>query len=166
MKSKKSKLKISFEDDEDINSLAHSINNITVTKNPKNKSSKINQLKKSKNEKEIDQKSRYPKNFEKQWEYLKAIRGTLDASVDTMGPEHCSEPEIPRNIYKFQTLISLLLSAQTKDPMTYAATQRLIEHGLDIDTILKTDEQTITNLIYGVSFHNNKTKYIKKVFQL
>ena len=45
-----------------------------------------------------------------------------------------------------------MLSAQTKDQVTFAAMERLKEYGLNIDHILKTDEKKIGELIYPVGF--------------
>lgn len=55
-------------------------------------------------------------------------------------------------IFRYQTLISVMLSSQTKDQVTYAATQRLIEHGLNVDNILKTPDEKIGELIYPAGF--------------
>ena len=45
-----------------------------------------------------------------------------------------------------------MLSAQTKDQVTYAAMQKLKGHGLNVESVLKTDEKTIAELIYPVGF--------------
>ena len=45
-----------------------------------------------------------------------------------------------------------MLSAQTKDQVTFAAMERLKDYGLNIDHILKTDEKKIGELIYPVGF--------------
>jgi endonuclease-3 len=157
--SKKTKIKILYEEDE---TTENNISNRSGSHNP-TKLSKIELLKRYQNENKKTE-SIYPKNFEKHWSILINMRATLEAPVDTMGADCCPDQEAPRNIYKFQTLVSLLLSSQTKDPQTYAAMKRLIKHGLDIDTIIATEDEKITELIWGVSFHNNKTKFIKKVF--
>lgn len=105
-------------------------------------------------------------NFWKEWEKIQKMRGSYIAAVDTMGVEYCADSKQDRAIYKFQTLISLLLSSQTKDPITFAVMNKLIKHGLTVENIIKTDEDTIRDMIYGVSFHNNKTKFIKKVAEI
>ena len=43
---------------------------------------------------------------------------------------------------------------------------RLREHGLTVENILKTDEETLGKLIYPVGFYKNKAKYIKKTCQI
>jgi endonuclease-3 len=45
-----------------------------------------------------------------------------------------------------------MLSSQTKDAVTYAAMKKLREHGLTVSSILATDEKTLGELIYPVSF--------------
>jgi len=102
-------------------------------------------------------------NFWRDWERLEKMRGKIEAPVDTMGVEFVSDPNLERKVFKFQSLIGLLLSSQTKDPITYAVMNKLIKHGLTVESINQTDEDTIKEMIYGVSFHNNKTKYIKQL---
>lgn len=53
---------------------------------------------------------------------------------------------------RYQVLISLMLSSQTKDQVTSAAMMRLREHGLVVDNILETDDATLGQLIYPVGF--------------
>ncbi len=75
----------------------------------------------------------------------------------------CSSVSKDPAIYKFQTLISLMLSSQTKDPVTFATMKKLIDYGLTVENIANSSIEKLTELIYGVSFHNNKAKYIKEV---
>lgn len=63
---------------------------------------------------------------------------------------------------RFQALISLMLSSQTKDQITHAAMQKLITHGLTVQNILETPDKKIEELIYPVSFWKTKAKNIKK----
>lgn len=53
---------------------------------------------------------------------------------------------------RYHSLISLMLSSQTKDETTHAAMQRLQKHGLTIENVLKTDDETLGKLIIPVSF--------------
>ena len=55
-------------------------------------------------------------------------------------------------VMRYQVLISLMLSSQTKDQVTAAAMQRLRAHGLTVAAILNTDDATLGNLIYPVGF--------------
>lgn len=45
-----------------------------------------------------------------------------------------------------------MLSSQTRDEVTHAASQRLIEHGLTVDNILNTSDEKIGELIYPAGF--------------
>lgn len=53
---------------------------------------------------------------------------------------------------RYQVLISLMLSSQTKDHVTAGAMQRLREHGLSVDAVLTLDDETLGKLIYPVGF--------------
>lgn len=41
------------------------------------------------------------------------------APVDTMGCHKCSDLDSPENVQRYQHLIALMLSSQTKDGVTY-----------------------------------------------
>ncbi len=153
-----SKKKIEYEDSTDTEK-SSKINNI--------QQNKIELLKKYESiEENSESESKLPKDFEKTWKAIKEMRNSNEAPVDTMGAEFCSDPsKVSREDYKFQCLISLLLSSQTKDPITFATMAKLIEHGLTVQNILDTEEEKIRDMIYGVSFHNNKAKFIKKLAQ-
>ena len=90
------------------------------------------------------------------------------APVDIMGAESlatCESPEASMlrmilkhyKIFRYQTLIGLMLSSQTKDPVTADAMNNLKAHGLTVDNILDTDNVTLDKLICKVGFHNRKT---------
>ena len=56
-------------------------------------------------------------------------------------------------VRRFQVLVSLMLSSQTKDEVTSKAVSELKKLPLNIDTFLATDDQTLEKLIYPVSFY-------------
>lgn len=62
------------------------------------------------------------------------------------GPCHCKQ------VRRYQVLLSLMLSSQTKDQVTAGAMQRLRARGLTVDSILQTDDSTLGMLIYPVGF--------------
>ena len=66
---------------------------------------------------------------------------------------------------RFQTLIALMLSSQTKDTTNAIAMRRLqteLPHpGLTLENILDVDPDKLNEMIFVVGFHNNKTRYIK-----
>lgn len=131
-----------------------------------------------------------PSNWDTMYDIVKKMREeNPTAPVDTMG---CAElywrASSPRD-RRFQTLIALMLSSQTKDTVTAVAMQRLhTELGepleaskqepiikqespvpeqpvrdstLNLENILAVPPERLNQLIGTVGFHNNKTKYIK-----
>jgi len=72
---------------------------------------------------------------------------------------------------RFQTLIALMLSSQTKDAMVGQAMGNLRDTsdgsgGLTVASILDMDPKVLNKKIYSVGFRNNKTKYIKEAAQI
>lgn len=127
-----------------------------------------------------------PSNWETMYDIVKKMReDNPTAPVDTMG---CAElywrASSPRD-KRFQTLIALMLSSQTKDTVTAVAMQRLHtellapaepvvkkeeeeeeedkskDSTLNLENILAVPPERLNQLIGTVGFHNNKTKYIK-----
>ncbi|KAL9024498.1 MAG: hypothetical protein Q9196_006474 [Gyalolechia fulgens] len=82
-----------------------------------------------------------------------------------MGCESLAEDTRSPRDKRFQTLIALMLSSQTKDTTTALAMNRLqteLPHpGLTLENILSVPPTLLNELIQAVGFHNNKTKYIK-----
>ncbi len=66
---------------------------------------------------------------------------------------------------RFQTLIALMLSSQTKDTTNATAMRKLQTElpspGLTLENILAVDPVKLNEMIFVVGFHNNKTRYIK-----
>lgn len=66
---------------------------------------------------------------------------------------------------RFQTLIALMLSSQTKDTTNAIAMRRLQTDlpipGLTLENILDVEPEKLNEMIYVVGFHNNKTRFIK-----
>lgn len=53
---------------------------------------------------------------------------------------------------RYQVLLALMLSSQTKDQVTSAAMLRLRRRGLTVDSVLQMDEETLGQIIYPVGF--------------
>ena len=101
---------------------------------------------------------------------LKALiefRKHNEAPVDTMGCHTLGETERP-NIYRFQTLISLILSAQTRDQQTSKAVKNLqqMKGGLTPEVLASKTEEEISPLIQPVGFYQKKAGNIIKVAQI
>ncbi|CAD7683407.1 unnamed protein product [Nyctereutes procyonoides] len=103
-----------------------------------------------------------PRDWRQQLENIRTMRSGKDAPVDWLGVEHCHDPSAPPKVQRYQVLLSLMLSSQTKDQVTAGAMQRLRTHGLTVDSILQTDDTTLGSLIYPVGFWRSKVKYIKQ----
>ena len=121
-------------------------------------------LSNSDSEEEKDLNKRREK-FEKDFEKIKEMRKGKTAVVDTQGLSSCIETcdKSDKKLLKFQGLVSLMLSPQTKDNITYETTKKLLDYGLTIDNILKISEKELVDIIFKVSFHNVKAKNIKKL---
>lgn len=110
-----------------------------------------------------------PTGWEIQYDLVKQMRlpggAAYPAPVDTQGCAKLhDEHDTPRN-QRFQTLISLMLSSQTKDTVTAAAIARLkteLPGGLNLESMLEVEATELDEKIGKVGFHNLKTKYIKQ----
>ncbi|XP_073699308.1 endonuclease III-like protein 1 [Garra rufa] len=107
-----------------------------------------------------------PRDWRTQLSFIREMRSKRDAPVDQMGAEKCYDTEAPPEVRRYQVLISLMLSSQTKDHVTAGAMQRLREHELSVDAVLKMDDETLGKLIYPVGFWRTKVKYIKQTTAL
>ncbi|XP_048051962.1 endonuclease III-like protein 1 isoform X1 [Megalobrama amblycephala] len=107
-----------------------------------------------------------PCDWRTQLSFIREMRSKRDAPVDQMGAEKCYDAEAPPEVRRYQVLISLMLSSQTKDHVTAGAMQRLREHDLSVNAILNMDEETLGKLIYPVGFWRTKVKYIKQATAL
>lgn len=89
---------------------------------------------------------------------LKAI-GRAIASMEEPAVEKISEAtqEDP-----FQVLIATLLSAQTKDAVTAAASERLFRVADTPQAMARLTVARIERLIYPVSFYRNKARHVKE----
>lgn len=82
----------------------------------------------------------------------RAIRGMDALAVEKISEDTREDP--------FQVLIATLLSAQTKDAVTHAASTRLFKVARTPATLAKLSEVRIRTLIYPVSFYRNKAHHI------
>jgi endonuclease-3 len=66
----------------------------------------------------------------------------------------------------FEVLIATMLSAQTRDAVTAAASARLFKVARTPRTIAKLTEKQIEKLIYPVSFYRHKAKHVKEACRM
>lgn len=104
-----------------------------------------------------------PDGWRGTWDLIYELRADRTAVVDSMGTEAISaEGEVSDAEREYQTLISLMLSSQTKDTVNMATMLKLRAHGCTVENILATPDETLHELIRAVGFHNNKLKFIKE----
>ncbi|CAH2307443.1 endonuclease III 1 [Pelobates cultripes] len=103
-----------------------------------------------------------PSNWRQHLENIRQMRIARDAPVDQMGAGKCFDQSAAPEVKRYQVLLSLMLSSQTRDQVTSAAMCRLREHGLTVNKILETDDDTLGKLIYPVGFWKNKVKNIRQ----
>ncbi|CAH0394001.1 unnamed protein product [Bemisia tabaci] len=98
---------------------------------------------------------------------IREMRKNTYAPVDDMGCDKNSNDDATPEVRRFHVLISLMLSSQTKDQVTHAAVERLIEHsGCTVDSLLLMDNDTLGKLIYPVGFWRRKVQYIKQTCEI
>ncbi|KAH8366460.1 hypothetical protein KR084_009618 [Drosophila pseudotakahashii] len=99
-------------------------------------------------------------------ENIRIMRNSKTAPVDTMGCHRCADPKADAKTQRFQNLVALMLSSQTKDQTTFEAMNRLKDRTL---TPLKLKEMPVSDLeslLHPVSFYKNKAKYLKQTVEI
>jgi endonuclease III len=84
----------------------------------------------------------------------RAIDGLEEPAVEKIAREQQEDP--------FQVLIATMLSAQTKDAVTAAASDRLFRVARTPKTLAKVPVRKIEALIYPVSFYRNKAVHVRQ----
>lgn len=83
----------------------------------------------------------------------KAIDGLDEPAVEKIAEDSRDDP--------FEVLIATMLSAQTRDEVTHAASQRLFRVARSPRSMARLPVPTIRRLIYPVSFYRNKARHVK-----
>ena len=84
----------------------------------------------------------------------RAIRGMDEPAVEKISQGSREDP--------FHVLISTMLSAQTQDPVTHAASMRLFEVARTPDAMAALSVAHIERLIYPVSFYRTKARHVQQ----
>jgi len=84
----------------------------------------------------------------------KAIHGLEEPAVEKIAKDQQDDP--------FQVLIATMLSAQTKDAVTAAASERLFRVARMPKPMAKLPLRKIEELIYPVSFYRNKAVHVRQ----
>ncbi len=66
----------------------------------------------------------------------------------------------------FEVLISTIISARTKDEVTYQASKNLFQKASSPEKIANLSEDLIASLIYPAGFYKTKAKYIKQTCKI
>ncbi|KAI0443777.1 DNA glycosylase [Xylaria telfairii] len=117
-----------------------------------------------------------PTDWEEIYAVVQSMRreggAACNAPVDTMGCERLALTTASPRDQRFQTLVALMLSSQTKDTVNAVAMHRLQTElpphapgaapGLNLENILAVAPARLNELIHAVGFHNNKTKYLQQ----
>lgn len=108
-----------------------------------------------------------PVNWREMLENIRRMRLEQPAPVDSMGCDQFRDDEtVPPKTRRFHTLVSLMLSSQTKDQANFECMQRLRKHGLTPEQIVATDPATLEQIIHPVSFYRNKAKFIRQTSEI
>jgi len=107
-----------------------------------------------------------PPGWEECYQNIQTMRAGRSAPVDSMGCERAHDQTASPQVQRFQCLVSLMLSSQTKDEVNYAAMLRLRQHGLTVENVLATSEEKLGELINPVGFWRNKAKYLLKTCKI
>ena len=111
-----------------------------------------------------------PPHWREVYEGIVHMRADNTAPVDHSGCERQAYSADPKHV-RFQKLVGLMLSAQTKDAVTDEAVKRLDTYwrdqgGLTVANVLTADEPTIDSLIRKVGFHTRKANFILRTARI
>ncbi|WVR04183.1 hypothetical protein IAU60_001183 [Kwoniella sp. DSM 27419] len=114
----------------------------------------------------LDKPHPAPPRWEEQYRLIEHMRKGIVAPVDNMG---CERPRTivdndPKTV-RFHILISLMLSSQTKDPVTSQAVSNLhdtLPGGLTAQSLADASIETVQECINKVGFWRRKTDYIRE----
>ncbi|EJD06230.1 DNA glycosylase [Fomitiporia mediterranea MF3/22] len=113
----------------------------------------------------LDKPHPTPPRWKETYDAIKEMRKKYIAPVDTMGCEQAQLSEIDPKGRRLSTLVSLMLSSQTKDEVTDAAVKKLrkaLGESITVEALIQADESTISEAINKVGFWRRKTQYIKQ----
>lgn len=107
-----------------------------------------------------------PENWRQVYDNICEMRADRTAPVDSMGCERAHDKNASPAIQRYQCLVSLMLSSQTKDEVNFSAMERLKEYGLTVQRMIDITDAKLGELIYPVGFWKRKVVYIKETSQM
>lgn len=118
------------------------------------------------------QQMKPPPNFYLFIDRIREMRRLRPSPVDSVGCAEVGLQEqghIPQKTVRFQCLISLMLSSQTKDDVTAAAVRRLrdnLKPTLTPESVLAAGTAQLEKLLNPVGFYRRKAIYIQQAAQI
>ena len=106
-----------------------------------------------------------PLQWRRVYKAIEEYRVTREAPVDTMGCDRLADSTAPPPTFRFQTLIALMLSSQTKDANTALAMSQLksgLDGGLSAQSVSAASLETLETLVRPASFHRQKAGHIQQ----
>ncbi|PFH53574.1 hypothetical protein AMATHDRAFT_137126 [Amanita thiersii Skay4041] len=120
----------------------------------------------------LDKPHPAPEKWREVYDTIKEMRSRTVAPVDTMGCDQAQYKEedpkarpLDKQHRRFATLVSLMLSSQTKDEITDTAVSNLrnaLGGSLSVAAMVEAEEDAIASAISKVGFWRRKTGYLKK----
>ncbi|XP_063709498.1 endonuclease III-like protein 1 isoform X2 [Culicoides brevitarsis] len=109
-----------------------------------------------------------PKNFQETLQNIRDMRKEHPAPVDTMGCDVFHDSETEPRICRFHSLVSLMLSSQTKDETNFSVMTRLKNRfkTFSPEQVIECSEFEFEELIRPVSFYKTKAKHIKQTCEI
>ncbi|KAF7324456.1 Endonuclease III-like protein [Mycena sanguinolenta] len=135
-----------------------------ASKSPSKRPSKSPQKSKTVYKKPLVTPHAAPPRWREVYDCIKEMRSQTSAPVDTMGCHMAQRYETEPKNKRFVTLVSLMLSPQTKDQVTDAAVCKLREAlggSVSLDAVLAADPAVISEAINKVGMWRVKTKHLK-----
>lgn len=110
---------------------------------------------------------REPDNWQEIYSLVVELRQDRTSPCDHSGCEALPSRSGTPLDFRFQALMSLMLSSQTKDAIVGEAIRGMqADCCLDVESISQMTPEKLNSYIKRVGFHNNKTKYIKQVVEI
>jgi len=105
-------------------------------------------------------------DWEETLNQIRVMRSHTRAPVDTMGCYALAEKVAEPKVFRYQVLVGLLLSSQTRDEVTFGAVRRLQQLPLVPGVIAKESEEKLAELIKPVGFYRRKAASLKNLSQI
>jgi endonuclease-3 len=97
---------------------------------------------------------------------VQAVMGALARAIDQHELPAVEKIAEESQDDPFEVLISTMLSAQTRDPVTAAASARLFRVARTPGTMARLTTKRIEKLIYPVSFYRHKAKHVRETCRI